>query len=66
MNYDAQWDLSTIPDNILRSEWGRRNVGKRKSKRGGYIQSCTCGICRTCKLREWQRARRARLRGELK
>lgn len=62
MEYNAKWDLSTIPDSILRSEWGRRNAGKRKTKKGGYIASCTCGKCRTCKMREYQQARRTRLK----
>lgn len=58
--YNDNWDLSTIPDKILRSEWGRRSAGKRKSKKGGYRVSCSCGLCRTCKLREYQRLSRER------
>lgn len=65
MTYDSEWDLSMIPDEILRSEWGRRNAAKRKSHKGGYIPSCLCGICRKCKMREYQRKRRSRLSAKI-
>lgn len=62
MDYNAKWDLTTIPDKILRSELGRRSAEKRKSQKGGYAASCNCGKCRTCRMREYQRARRNRLK----
>jgi hypothetical protein len=48
--YRPTWDLSTIPDDRLRSEWGRRNSGRRKVKRGGtsggrHPQPTPCGKC---------------------
>lgn len=35
MNYRATWDLSTIPDSALKSEWARRSVAKRTTHAGG-------------------------------
>ena len=58
-DYTSKWDLTTIPESILRSELGRRSASKRKSQKGGYLPSCTCGKCRTCKMREYQRKYRS-------
>jgi len=60
MKYRRTWDLASIPDDLLRSEWGRRNAAKRAINRGGRAPSCTCGECRTCRKREAVRVWRAR------
>lgn len=33
--YSPDWDLSTIPDDKIRSEWGRRTAALRAVKTGG-------------------------------
>jgi hypothetical protein len=35
MNFQAQWNLSTIPDELLRAEWARRNSHRRNTFAGG-------------------------------
>ena len=36
--YKESWDLSTIPDAPLKSEWARRNNAKRITRSGGPKQ----------------------------
>lgn len=62
MKWRPDWDLSTIPDALLKSEYKRRLSLSRRSFRGGRKPSCDCGECRTCKAREYQRRRRAAAR----
>jgi hypothetical protein len=49
--YHPDTDASTIPDGVLRSEWGRRNSAKRETRTGGHNggrpgipTACTCGV----------------------
>ena len=51
MTYDATWDLSTIPPDILKSEWGRRTNLLRVTRGGGRKPTCFCGECRKCRAR---------------
>jgi hypothetical protein len=48
MKYSENWDLTTIPDEPLYSEVGRRNSEKREVKSGGRpkkLKKCKhCGI----------------------
>lgn len=62
LKYEERWDLTTIPDEAFRSEWGRRNAGRRKRKSGGPAASCACGECPKCRMRLYQAARRKNIR----
>jgi len=66
--WSPTFDMSTIPDDILASEWARRQARKRKSYTGGATWAkhnpdtarCRCAECnedRTKRkaLDEWQR-----------
>lgn len=44
-------DPATIPDSVLKSEWGKRTAAKRKFPSGGRNGGrpmCTCGSCGAC------------------
>ena len=43
--WSATFDMSSIPDSALRSEWGRRNSAKRQNCRGPLkLRPCSkCG-----------------------
>lgn len=51
--YSDTFDMSTIPDDVLRSEWARRNARKRASYTGGVVWAkhnpavayCRCAQC---------------------
>jgi len=45
MRYEADWDLSTIPDEIMSSEWGRRRAAKRKTRGGPPRKPTPCPRC---------------------
>jgi hypothetical protein len=46
MKFIETWDLSTIPDDRLRAEWGRRNSSRRKTFGGGRNRSTlACPFC---------------------
>lgn len=62
MKWRPEWDLSTIPDSLLKSEWKRRLSLSRRTFSGGRKPSCDCGQCKTCRAREYQRRRRAAAR----
>ena len=47
MRFARTWDLTSIPDDLLRAEWGRRNSLRRENFSGGrppVLQPC--GFCR--------------------
>lgn len=50
--YHPDTDPTTIPDAVLKSEWGRRSSESRKVKAGGHNggrpRTCECGTCPTC------------------
>lgn len=58
--YSPAWDLSTIPDDALRSEWASRNARKRKTYTGGIYWAkhnpdwpgCRCVDCIRRRLAE--------------
>jgi len=56
-HYRPTWDLTTIPDDQLYSEVGRRRGAHRKLPSGPKAR-CACGECPLCRHRE--RMRRAR------
>lgn len=61
--YSERWDLTTIPDDKLKSEKARRNSAKRKTHSGGRNGrplKCECGKCETC-LRRAKRLTQNRL-----
>lgn len=64
MKWRESWDLASIPDDLLKAEWARRNSLRRKVKRGGKAPSCGCGECRKCRMREKMRLYRARKKQE--
>ncbi len=51
--WSETFDMSTVPDAVLRSEWARRNAHKRKSYTGGILwkkhnvnaRACRCEQC---------------------
>lgn len=55
--YTNCWDMSSIPDDVLKSEWARRNSAKRKKRAGGRKVTSTSEAAR--KQREYRRQRRA-------
>jgi hypothetical protein len=62
MKWNPTWDLTTIPDELLKREWARRNSLRRRVRRGGRAPSCLCGECETCRRREKMRRYRERRR----
>ena len=69
MNYNASWDLSTIPADLLNSEIGRRR-GAKAAARKKVLRPCqTCGLllgarerrgaCPTCGARQAKTGQRA-------
>jgi hypothetical protein len=58
VNWNPHWDLSTIPDEVFQSEYGRRNALKRE-----YAPSCghekPDPDCAKCRQRLYRRERRA-------
>lgn len=62
MDYSLLWDLSTIPDEALKAERGRRNAARvlPENRKGGIHPTCECGTCRKCKKREAVRRYRAK------
>ena len=36
MTYRETWDLSSIPEEVLKSEWARRNSMRRETHTGGH------------------------------
>lgn len=53
--YSPGWDLSTIPDEKLKSEWGRRTAAQRKTRKGGrppVLTACPRGCGATGSARE--------------
>ncbi len=59
MRWRPSWELDTIPDELLKAEWARRNSLRRKVRRGGTAPGCDCGQCRRCQQREYMRRYRA-------
>jgi len=49
MKYRDEWDLSTIPDDRLKSEWASRSARKRKSYTGGLLWAKHNPDCRNCR-----------------
>jgi hypothetical protein len=53
LSWSAEWDLSSVPDDVLQSEMSRRNARKRKSYTGGVLwakhnpdtKRCRCARC---------------------
>jgi hypothetical protein len=53
--WSEDFDMSTVPDQVLRSEWARRNARKRKGYTGGVYwhkhnpttNKCRCVKCMT-------------------
>ncbi len=46
MQFQPEWDLSSIPDELLRKEWGRRNSYRRQTRKGGKkTKFRKCGFC---------------------
>ena len=51
--YSDTFDMSSVPDDVLRSEWARRNARKRSSYTGGVVwakhnpdfNGCRCQRC---------------------
>jgi len=51
--WSESFDMSTVPDDVLRSEWARRNARKRASYTGGIVwknhnprvPGCRCVQC---------------------
>lgn len=51
--YSETFDMATIPDDVLKSEWARRNARKRTSYTGGVVwkrhnaaaAGCRCQRC---------------------
>ena len=64
--YRPTWDLSTIPEPELRSEWARRNglrgVEARRASGFKRASTCDCGECPKCLKREAMRVYRAKAR----
>lgn len=62
MKYKPELDMSTIPDQILTSEYKRRlgikGNAARKTFGGGRPPSCVCGECANCKRREKAKTKR--------
>ena len=57
----APYDLTQIPDEVLKSEWARRNSAKRKTIGTNGGRKPACGNCRrpdckSCKRRGLSRA----------
>jgi len=58
--YNENWDLGTIPEDALKSEWARRNAKKRKSYTGGIYWAkhkpkwpgCRCHKCMDRRAKE--------------
>ena len=47
MNYTPHWNLSTIPEDALKSEWARRSVARRQKAVGPpkVLHPCPkCGV----------------------
>jgi len=61
LTWSPDWDLGTIPPQVWRREQARRASMARRRRSGGRKPSCVCGQCKTCRRREAQRRRRARL-----
>lgn len=53
MTYSPKWNLKSIPDDALRSEWCRRASLRRQVKNGGHnggrkpFPRCACGLMTT-------------------
>lgn len=68
MEYKPTWNLSTIPEDALRSEVARRNNARRSTFGGGRPVTCGCGKCKMCRARlakalSRERARRSESEG---
>jgi hypothetical protein len=52
-SWSETFDMGTVPDPVLRSEWARRNGRKRKTYTGGVVwgkhnkkhAGCRCAAC---------------------
>ena len=63
MKFRPEWDLATITDDALKSEWARRNQAKRVTRSGGPKQKDDPS---TEKHRKQVREAQARLRDRKK
>jgi hypothetical protein len=57
IEWESDWDLTSIPDDRLKSEWARRNATKPRANRCGHDPSQP-KTCRMCNQREYRRERR--------
>lgn len=65
VKYSPRWDMTTVPDDVLYAEVGRRNSAKRKTHGAGPGRppTCPCGKCRKCKNRGRMREKREKEKG---
>ena len=59
MKYKPTWDLKSIPEPKLISEYQSRLAKRPRKPGGGRKPGCDCGDCRTCRGRVAQARRRA-------